>query len=217
MYNESESVCVANLSAAGSLIADPNNSALYTNRAMARLKLSRWDDVIADCHDCLRLAPDNLKAHYWLSQAHLALHAYDDALEHARKAHDLCVKTMDRSLATITAHVLKCKKERWDDMEKRRIRETSGLENEVIELLQRERDQAVRDAMDLDEGGRKEIEDEWDKKIEAMRDVFERARTGKEKRRKVPDWAIDDISFEVMVDPVIVSGHASTLHLRRES
>lgn len=177
---------------------------------MARLKLTRWDDVISDCYECLRLSPDNLKAHYSLSQAHLALHAYDDALEHALKAHKLCVQAMDKSLATITAHVLKCKKERWDDMEKRRIRETSGLQSEVLELLQRERDQAVRDATDQDEASRKEIEDEWDQKIGRMRGVFERARTNKEKRRKVPDWAIDDITFEVMVDPVIVSGHAQS-------
>jgi hypothetical protein len=38
-----------------------------------------------------------------------------------------------------------------------------------------------------------------------MRDVFEKARPKEEKRRQVPDWAIDDISFCVMVDPVIVS------------
>ncbi|GAB1319426.1 hypothetical protein MFIFM68171_09636 [Madurella fahalii] len=204
------------------LIVDPNNATLYTNRAMARLKLARWDDVISDCQECLRLSPDNLKAHYSLSQAHLALHAYDDALEHALKAHKLCVQAMDKSLATITAHVLKCKKERWDDMEKRRIRETSGLQNEVLELLQRERDQAVRDAADQDEGSRKEIEDEWDQKIDRMRGVFERARTNKEKRRKVPDWAIDDITFEVMVDPVITKTGKSyeraaiEEHLRRQ-
>jgi len=35
--------------------------------------------------------------------------------------------------------------------------------------------------------------------------VFERARPKAERRRQVPDWAIDDISFCVMVDPVIVS------------
>jgi STIP1 family protein 1 len=194
-----------------SLIVDPNNPALYTNRAMARLKLSQWDDAIADCNECLKLSPDSMKAHYSLSQAHLALHAYDDALEHALKAHKLCAQSMDKSLATITAHVLKCKKERWDDMEKRRLRETSGLQVEVLELLQRERDQAIRDAADLDEGSRKEIEAEWDQKIEQMRDVFERARSGKEKRRKVPDWAIDDITFEVMVDPVIVGFDALLL------
>jgi hypothetical protein len=49
------------------------------------------------------------------------------------------------------------------------------------------------------------VEEEWRGKIERMREVFERARPKEERRRQVPDWAIDDISFCVMVDPVIVS------------
>src|SRR5690348_5723375 len=102
---------------------------------MARLKLGQWDSAIADCAECLQRTPDSMKAHYSLSQAHLALHAYDDALRHALEAHRLCVKAGDKSLGTITTHVLKCKKERWDEMEKRRARETGALEGEVLELL----------------------------------------------------------------------------------
>jgi STIP1 family protein 1 len=172
---------------------------------MARLKMAQWDSAIADCAECLRLAPDSMKAHYSLSQAHLALHAYDDALQHALRAHALCVKAADKSLGTITAHVLRCKKERWDDVEKRRIRETADLELEVLELLGREREQAVRETADQDEGSRREVEDEWKVKLERVRDVFEKARPKEEQRRKVPDWAVDDISFGFMVDPVIVS------------
>jgi STIP1 family protein 1 len=173
---------------------------------MARLKMAQWDSAIADCAECLRLAPDSMKAHYSLSQAHLALHAYDDALQHALRAHALCAKAADKSLGTITAHVLRCKKERWDDVEKRRLRETADLELEVLELLGREREQAVRETADQDEGSRREVEDEWKVKLERVRDVFEKARPKEEQRRKVPDWAVDDISFGFMVDPVIVSG-----------
>ncbi|KAK4099708.1 hypothetical protein N658DRAFT_568008 [Parathielavia hyrcaniae] len=174
---------------------------------MARLKMAQWDNAIADCAECLRLAPDSMKAHYSLSQAHLALHAYDDALRHALRAHVLCAGAGDKSLGTITTHVLRCKKERWDDLEKRRARETAGLEAEVLALLERERDGALREhrqgRLDLDEVAKKEIEDEWRGKMDMMRDVFERARPAEERRRQVPDWAIDDISFQVMVDPVI--------------
>lgn len=207
----------ARLFPSGRLISDPNNPALYTNRAMARLKLGQWDNAVADCTACLRLAPDSIKAHYSLSQAHLALRAYDDALQHARIAHALCAKAADKSLGTLTAHVLRCKKEAWDAAERRRLRENADLEAEVIGLLERERDAAVREAVgqQLEEGGdssggseeaRKEVAAEWDAKIARMREVFERARPPGEKRRTVPDWAIDDISFCVMVDPVIVSG-----------
>ena len=189
-----------------SLIVDPSNTALYTNRAMARLKLGQWDSAIADCAECLQRAPDSLKAHYSLSQAHLALRAFDDALRHALRAHALCVRAADKSLETITAHVLRCRKERWDDLERRRVRETGALEGEVLGLLEREREAALAEVGEGDgAAGREEVEEEWRGKMERMREVFERARPKEEKRRKVPDWAIDDISFCVMVDPVIVS------------
>ncbi|KAL2121170.1 hypothetical protein VTJ04DRAFT_5197 [Mycothermus thermophilus] len=226
------------------IIADPTNPALYTNRAMARLKLRQWDNAIADCSECLRLSSNSMKAHYLLSQAHLELRAYDDALHHALKAHALCVedsqntttnatgdgggggggnKSAQNSLATITAHVLRCKKERWDHMEKRRVREAADLEAEVLDLLARERDRALQDAREsgMGEEGRRELEEEWNAKSQRLRDVFERARPKEERRRKVPDWAIDDISFCVMVDPVITKNGKSyerasiVEHLRR--
>src|SRR5688500_16421760 len=98
---------------------------------MARLKLQLWESVIADCQACLGLTPDNMKAHYYLSQAQLSLRDYDAALDNAKRAHELCVASGDKSLAAITAQVLRCKKERWDWMEKRRIREGQALENET--------------------------------------------------------------------------------------
>jgi len=167
--------------------------------------MSLWDSVITDCNQCLELAPDNMKAHYYLAQAYLALHDYDDALDHARRAHELCARTNDKSLAAVTAQVLRCKKERWEDMERRRRREGSELEIEVLALLERERDGVLRDM--TDDGEKKEVEAEWEQKLESMRRVFEKARAAEERRRKVPDWAVDDISFQVMVDPVIVSSY----------
>ncbi|WYZ45884.1 hypothetical protein EsH8_IX_000109 [Colletotrichum jinshuiense] len=201
------------------IISDPKNPALYTNRAMARLKLEIWDSVVSDCESCLGLTPDNLKAHYYLSQAQLALKDFDSALTNAYKAHHLCVQAGDKSLAAITAQVLRAKKERWDWMEKRRTREAHHLEIEVVELMEKEREQAVADAMD--DGEKREIQAEWEQKIELLKKTFEKSRAADEKRREVPDWAIDDISFGIMVDPVLTKTgksyeRASIMeHLRR--
>ncbi|KAM0563425.1 hypothetical protein ACHAPJ_001146 [Fusarium lateritium] len=182
------------------IIADPKNPALYTNRAMARLKLNYWDSVITDCDACLQLAPDNMKARYYLAQAQLALRDYDASLASALHAHKLCAATNDRSLAAVTNLALRCKKERWDDREKKRMREAKDLEREVLELLGREKDAAL---VETDDGMEKqEIEEESEAKMERMKDIFERARADAEKKREVPDWAIDDISFGFMVDPV---------------
>ena len=186
-----------------SIIADPKNPALYTNRAMARLKLNYWDSVITDCEACLQLTPDNMKARYYLAEAQLALKDYKASLESALHAHKLCAATNDRSLAAVTALVLRCKKERWDDMEKKRMREAKDLEREVMELLNREKVSALAETDDGME--KQEIEEETQAKIERMKDIFERARAGDEKKREVPDWAIDDISFGFMIDPVVVS------------
>ncbi|KAM7211392.1 hypothetical protein V8F06_013216 [Rhypophila decipiens] len=206
------------------LIADPTNPSLYTNRAMARLRMSLWQGAIEDCTTCLKLTGDNnMKANYYLSQAHLPLKNHDDALQHALKAHEICVKTGDKSLSAVTAQVLRCKKDRWEDLERKRRRETSSLESEVLSLLSRERDDLLSDPTNpSDESSRTEIRQEWDAKMELLARIFDKAREADEKRRKVPDWAIDDISFNIMVDPVITKSgksyeRASILeHIRRD-
>lgn len=185
-----------------SIIADPKNAALYTNRALARLKLQLYDSVIDDCQRCLELKPGNMKAYYYLSQAQLALRDYDAALQNALRAHEICAVTADKSLGAVTSQVLSCKKARWEDRERRRIREGIELENETLALLEREK--AAMLAGVESELERRDIETEWDQKIAAMKRTFEAARAADSKRREVPDWAIDEIGFGIMVDPVIV-------------
>ena len=179
---------------------------------MARLKLSLWYDVVDDCNECLKLSPDNMKAHYYLAQAYSSLHEYESAVDHSLTAHTLCVQTDDKNLSAATALVLRCKKERWDATEKRRRREATDLETELLAMMQRERDEALRDMMqehndqdgDDNAGAEQEIAAEWTEKIAAMQAIFDKARAEDDRKRVIPDWAIDDITFNIMVDPVIV-------------
>jgi STIP1 homology and U-box containing protein 1 len=133
-----------------------------------------------------------MKAHYYLSQALLAQQDFDSALAHGLEAHKLCTAAGDKSLAVITAHVLRCKKER----------EEADLENDMISLLQSQRREALSEAES--EVARREIEGEWDAKATRLRGVFDKSRAEAEQDRVVPDWAIDDITFAIMVDPVVV-------------
>lgn len=179
---------------------------------MARLKMSLWQGVIDDCNACLSLTnnENNMKANYYLSQAHLPLKNYDEALQHALKAHEICVQTNDKSLTAVTSQVLRCKKERWEDLERKRKRETSDLEAEILDLMERERDSTLSDpSYASDEASQNEIRAEWEHKADLMRRIFDKARSAEERRRKVPDWAIDDISFNIMVDPVITKSGKS--------
>jgi len=175
---------------------------------MARLKLKLWDSVISDCRTCLDLSPDNMKAYYYLSQAELALNDFNQALEDAYEAHRICVSTGDKSLQSVTTQVLRCKKERWEDAERRRAREGGHLELIVRELMKREREAAMKEAED--ERDRQEISDEWDQKLGLLSNIFEKARSASDKKRTVPDWVVDDISFSIMTDPVIVSSDLGT-------
>lgn len=99
--------------------------------------------------------------------------------------------------------VLKCKKDRWGDREKKRLRLEREVEERMLELLRRDRDEMLM--AEESEIERRMIEEEANEKIATLSSVFEASRTQSQKKREVPDWAIDDISFDIMVDPVIVS------------
>ncbi|RCI10487.1 hypothetical protein L249_4459 [Ophiocordyceps polyrhachis-furcata BCC 54312] len=120
------------------ILADPKSPLLFSNRAMARVKLGLWESVIDDCNACLALAPSSFKAYYYLAQAQSALADHDAALDSARRAHDLCVASGDRSLAAVTAIVLRCKRDRWEHRERHRRRGAGELELELAELLRRQ-------------------------------------------------------------------------------
>lgn len=182
---------------------------------MARLKLNLWDSVISDCEAVLSLpsGENNIKAHYYLSQAHLELSSPASALPHALRAHALCAASNDKSLAAVTAVALRCKKEKWLQADRLRRREDADLERNVLEMLQREADADVDTAMDDEE--KAAVAEEAEAKKKSMVAVFERAREAADRRREPPDWLIDDISFCVLVDPVMVS--CPSPYVREES
>ncbi|KAI8944509.1 U-box domain-containing protein [Xylaria longipes] len=183
------------------IIADATNPSLYTNRAMSRIKLALYESAASDCHACLKLNGPNMKAYFILSQCLVALHDFDGALENALEAHKMGTETNDKSLPHLTTQVLRCKKERWDELEKKQSREGQELENELIRLLEREHNANIVDCISDIE--RKEVVEEFDNKITLLKATFEAARSASEKKRQVPDWVIDDISFGIMIDPVI--------------
>lgn len=167
-----------------------------------------------------------MKALYYLSQAELKLRDFDAAIDHCRRAHAICVQTNDKSLTNITAHMLDCKRARWEHLEKKRAREASPLEAEMLSLLQREKDTALA-ALSGDGASGSDIAEiaaEWDAKLTSLRETFASARNANAvtARRTVPDWAIDDITFAIMVDPVVTNTgksyeRAAILeHLRRQ-
>lgn len=166
-----------------------------------------------------------MKAYYQLAQAQIALHQESEALESAKIAHRLCVEECRKtpmgkgssSIGHITELVLRCKREWWEGRERQRLRERGGLLEELVQGLEEKRRRDVEretekatvegDSEVVREGRVNAVGQRYNTKIEELRSTFEQAALmGEEgKRRKVPDWCIDDITFSVMLDPVVVS------------
>ncbi|KAL5624856.1 hypothetical protein BROUX41_004916 [Berkeleyomyces rouxiae] len=181
---------------------------LYSKAAISRLKLRFFEACIEDCMASLDLSPEALKPTYYISQAQLELGNTEEALTTAKKAHEMCLKTKEyKSLPAITQHVLRCKKEHWDQQEKRRIHQDRQLENDTLEMMLQSK---ANDLEGVDnESDKKEIEKEWKTKMDRLSAIFEVAKAKSEQRRTVPDWAIDDISFGIMIDPVMTKSGKS--------
>ncbi|KAG4429994.1 hypothetical protein IFR05_014519 [Cadophora sp. M221] len=196
---------------------DPSNPLLYTNRSMALLKLHLYPRVIDDTRHAIDLLPHNMKAYFQLAQAQIALSDPSAALTNAKIAHGFCVEQCvtggkgASSIGPITELVLRAKKEDWERRENERVSGLGGLLREVVRGLERSRDTELS-AVEGDGGERetrvKEISEVWHKKIEDVKKVFESAEGSpgvkdESRRREVPDWCVDDITFLVMLDPVV--------------
>ncbi|KAG4025295.1 hypothetical protein MFRU_061g00140 [Monilinia fructicola] len=212
---------------------DPLNPILHTNHSKALLKLARYPEAIASSQSAIAVnasSPVNgvsMKAHYNIAQAYHALREYENALRAVESAREFCVRDMPvggkglvgsgKSLPSILDLGLRCRKEGWEAREERRMKERSGLVGEVVELMRREGvrrgDRVRRDGVGGDQDGGEDHVDidhdeasgDWERKIEEVERVFRLVETqGKEgRRREMPDWAIDGISFNVMIDPVM--------------
>lgn len=200
---------------------------LYTNRANARLKLQHYEAVIPDCQASLNLLESNMKAYYFMSQAELELGRKVAALASAEMAYDLCsgFKVGGRkgtekiagydpkwasSLTSVTALILRCKKEAWELRERSRLREAYPLLEELIQHLEtiKSEDLELLEQQGLGDIERKDLVKETEEacaaKIDLLQSNWLKALGPEAQKREVPDWAIDDITFAIMHDPVMV-------------
>lgn len=166
----------------GSILKDPTNPNIFTNRAFSRIKLQSWDGCINDCLKAIDLLPSNMKAYYYLAQAQLALHHPNEATNSALTAYDLCIRTNSPSTRNVSELVLKAKKEKWEVRERERLRTRNAMLRELEERLDVSR---AEDLSEIDESVKagdisaKEAEDERTatedvarRKIEELRSLF---------------------------------------------
>ncbi|KAF2707418.1 U-box-domain-containing protein [Pleomassaria siparia CBS 279.74] len=197
------------------------NPLLFTNRANARLKLEKWEDVINDCLRSIELLEENMKAYFYLAQAQIAINHPNEALSSALRAYELCTQSAQQTsnAATISALVLKCKKAKWDIRERERIRRRADLLSDLDASLEVSYKKEADDIEARIEAGdignvegieeKKELRAEWEKKRDDLRTAFALSDPQMLGKREVPDYLVDGITFEIMHDPVVTKNGRS--------
>ena len=198
---------------------DNQKPALFTNRALARIRQENWHGVLADAQSALDLKappPITLKSYTYLGQSHLALKNPEDALRFSLKAYELAVEQNSPSVAAIAQTVMQAKKEKWEVRERERIMEEQSTLRDVFAVVERDAKNQRMQGVDW------EVVEERERKLKGeLEEVFARADAERCRRREVPEWLVDQISFGIMLDPVLTkNGHSydrSTLfdHLKR--
>ncbi|KAL8809528.1 MAG: hypothetical protein Q9200_003331 [Gallowayella weberi] len=203
-----------------SIQQDSQNPKLFTNRAMAHIRLQSWESCIDDCLRSIELdtTTANMKGYYYLAQAQLALKHPNEALSSALTAYDQCLKTHSSSTRSVSELVLQAKKEKWEAKERERTRRRSPLLRELEDALLLTKHAELRN-VDIQYQGREnstdareereELEDTCRRKTEELRSVFALADPINLSPREVPDYMIDNISFSIMHDPVITKNGRS--------
>lgn len=168
-----------------------------------------------------------VKAYTYLGSAHLQLGRPAEALAASRRAYELAIAQRSPSVAQIAASCLEAKKARWELAETARIGRESALLADTQALIMRDArlhaDAAVAAAAAAadrqaprnsstgsadDEGSPEEdIMEAARSQCRALEDVFGQAEAARLHRRNVPDWLVDNITFGVMWDPVVVRPH----------
>lgn len=214
-----------------SIEADPHTAALHTNLAFAQLKQELFRECIESCEEALVIDSHSMKAHYYKAQCLCALGENDEALRSADKALEICVADVNKSvqggkvsngkamgsLGPVCDVVLRCYRGRWEVAEKQREADAQADASKLMERASQDQQlQATllglvaEDATRRREAGEIVVDEDVEANMSAIRTRFE-AKQGNanpetnKAQRKVPDWLIDDISFNPMVDPVIVS------------
>jgi STIP1 homology and U-box containing protein 1 len=116
-----------------------------------------------------------MKSHYYLAQALLPQRHVGEALEEAKTAYDICLKTQDSSSEVISSFILRAKQAKWQAKETARLREMNDTLALVEDLLESQLQRDLEDVRirfersEIGETGRKEEVEELQGEAEVRR------------------------------------------------
>jgi len=167
----------------------PSNDVLFTNRALCKMKMKKFDDAAIDAREAISLQPMSVKGHYLLGQALYQLERYDESLKSLQTAQSLATDQRRNFGEEIAQSIRLTKRKRWEVMENKRKLQEVELESYLINLV-------------LKDGETAESKSEKDSRIRQVKELFSRV-DERRQNREVPDYLCDKISFELLNDPVI--------------
>lgn len=119
---------------------NPREPAFFTNRAVTRMKLEKWEGVEQDARTAVKLHtpknPASLKSCYYLSQALLELGRPQEAYDTAAEAYRTSLASKSSQTENLSRTVLRAKQQMWAAKETLRLRgmhDTLALVEQLIE------------------------------------------------------------------------------------
>ncbi|KAL7286562.1 hypothetical protein TKK_0019189 [Trichogramma kaykai] len=200
------------------IIKNPNQALYFTNRALAYLKLKRYESSCQDCRRALDLEPCLVKGHFFLGLALQGLELYDEAIKHLQRAVDLSKEQKLNYGDDMTSVLRQARKKRFQIKEELRISQEIELQSYINKLIVEDAEKSLaelklKELNAKDKGEeiltesklstlQQEIEEKRDSALTRLNDLFAKV-DDLRRRREVPDYLCGKISFEILQEPVI--------------
>lgn len=187
----------------------PDNCVLYTNRALCFIKLSKWSQVIQDCKHALELDSNSLKAYFYLGQAQIECAQFDEAIFNLQKSEELNKQLNSTYGDEIRRTIKVAKRKRWNHLEEEKVKQELELQIYLNNLMKEDRDRHLKELQEntmehdnFDNSIIQQINKDYENKVTELNKLFEENDI-RRKKREIPDYLCDKISFELIQDPVI--------------
>ena len=178
------------------IIKDSSVSVYYSNRAQCYKHLNNINALSIDAQKAIDLDPNNLKAIFLLascSSPNIALGLFN-------RAYHIGITVNSPFIPDILDGIRRSKKSIWEQRQIKRLAEQDDLFAYLKNLIDRDRKRQMDQANDSDEL-LADIQENHHARIEQLSNLFNEAK--KDSIRKVPDYLVGKINFEILTDPVI--------------
>ncbi|CEL01412.1 Putative U-box domain protein [Aspergillus calidoustus] len=205
------------------ILKNPREPTFFTNRALTRIKLGKWEGVEQDARIAIDLygqkSASSLKSRWYLAQALLGLQRPQEAYDVAIDAYRASLAGKNPQSENLSKVILRAKQAIWAAKESARLHQMNHTLAKVESLIEADLKSALADVQgQLDRGeigetgfheDQKALRDEAQENIKNVREAFRISTNGEVQERIVPDYLIDGITFEIMHDPVIIPSGTS--------